>query len=375
MSHSKLLVRIHVILASAALSALSLFAGEGRLELSQSMMPITISQSGSYVLTEDLTGTSGSHGIRIETSDVSLDLNGFALIGVSGSLDGIRVTGNYRNISIRNGTVRSWRNDGVQIDAASNCVLMVVRSVDNLGDGFRVDGNLIVDCEARGNGGDGFQVGRGCVILRCTARDNGGNGIITGDDCTLSLCVVRTNGAMGIVTGVGCSVLHCTSRESGESGVAVGTATAVAGCAVGANGGNGIECTGGGVRIGDCTVHANAHYGIVVGQASLVRDNTLRANGAGGILVSNHAYVVANSISDSASGTGIMVFGVRSRIEGNHLTQNSIGIDVDGSDCVIVKNTAAGNTSDDYQIGVGNHFEEYSPAGSMPNRPWVNFEF
>lgn len=373
MNRSKLSIRI-VVIVTALSGVPDLPAGEGRLELSQSMMPITITQSGSYVVTEDLQGTSGNRGIHITASDVSIDLNGFDLVGVGASLGGIDVTGTHRNISVRNGTVRNWGSIGVDIDNASNCVVTAVRAVDNGNDGFRVRGNLLVDCIALGNSGDGFQVTGRSILLRCIARDNGANGIITGNDCALSLCAVRTNKDAGIVTGVGCSVLRCTARDSGESGISVGAATAVSGCAVHSNGGHGIESIGGGARISDCTVYANTNYGIAVGKASLVKGNALQSNAGGGVLVSNHAYVVNNAIEGSTGAAGIKVLGVRSRIEGNHLSNNGIGIDVDGSDCVVVKNTAVGNT-DNYDITGGNHFEEDSPAGTLPDKPWVNFEF
>lgn len=48
-----------------------------------------ITTPGSYYLTDSITGVSGKHGIKIETDDVTLDLMGFALIGVPGSLDGV----------------------------------------------------------------------------------------------------------------------------------------------------------------------------------------------------------------------------------------------------------------------------------------------
>src|SRR2546423_524274 len=50
-----------------------------------------ITQSGSYYLTGNITGVSGKHGIYITTGNVTLDLMGFDLVGVAGSLDGVHV--------------------------------------------------------------------------------------------------------------------------------------------------------------------------------------------------------------------------------------------------------------------------------------------
>ena len=44
-----------------------------------------ISAPGSYYLTGNLTGASGKHGISIQANDVTLDLNGFALISGGGA--------------------------------------------------------------------------------------------------------------------------------------------------------------------------------------------------------------------------------------------------------------------------------------------------
>src|SRR4051812_5162311 len=53
----------------------------------------TISAPGSYYLSGNITGVSGKFGILIQVDDVDLDLNGFTLTGVSGSLAGIRAVG------------------------------------------------------------------------------------------------------------------------------------------------------------------------------------------------------------------------------------------------------------------------------------------
>src|SRR3954454_9857343 len=64
-----------------------------------------INAPGSYYLSGDITGVAGKSGILINADSVTLDLNGFALIG-GGSGTGIAVTSLERNLTIRNGTVR-----------------------------------------------------------------------------------------------------------------------------------------------------------------------------------------------------------------------------------------------------------------------------
>ncbi|MDP1660874.1 MAG: hypothetical protein Q8L55_03070, partial [Phycisphaerales bacterium] len=77
-----------------------------------------ITQPGSYYLTGNITGESGKDGIEIAAAGVTLDLNGFSVTGVPGSLTGISLrTG---GTEVRNGTVRSWGGDGVAAAAAIN---------------------------------------------------------------------------------------------------------------------------------------------------------------------------------------------------------------------------------------------------------------
>src|SRR2546430_3180703 len=52
-------------------------------------LPFTISQEGSYVLNGNLTGVANQNGVTVAASNVTIDLQGFELIGVNNSLAGI----------------------------------------------------------------------------------------------------------------------------------------------------------------------------------------------------------------------------------------------------------------------------------------------
>ncbi len=69
-----------------------------------------ITNSGSYYLTTNIVGVPGKNGIKIASGNVTLDLNGFAVIGVTNSYDGILVDGSSSrtNTTVRNGTVTGW---------------------------------------------------------------------------------------------------------------------------------------------------------------------------------------------------------------------------------------------------------------------------
>src|SRR5438270_4345686 len=54
-----------------------------------SALPFTISQPGSYFLTQNLTASAGGDGITVLADNVTIDLNGFALTGIAGSASAI----------------------------------------------------------------------------------------------------------------------------------------------------------------------------------------------------------------------------------------------------------------------------------------------
>src|SRR5262245_21934635 len=78
----------------------------------EARMPISVAPSiltdpGSYYLTTNLVGVANNYGIAILADNVTLDLNGFAVIGVNNAFTGIGIFG-QKNVCVRNGTVRGW---------------------------------------------------------------------------------------------------------------------------------------------------------------------------------------------------------------------------------------------------------------------------
>lgn len=119
-----------------------------------------ITQPGSYYLAGNIQGLAAKHGIEIAASGVTLDLNGFDLRGVTGSLDGVSVgLLNAVNVSVRNGSVRSWGGSGI-----------------NLTDAATSDTD-VSDIVASQNVFAGIRMGFGGTITRCTAYNNTGAGI------------------------------------------------------------------------------------------------------------------------------------------------------------------------------------------------------
>lgn len=138
-----------------------------------------ISQPGSYYLTTNVIGVSGVSGIRIDADNVTLDLNGFALIGVAGTQRGINMTASHQNIAIFNGTVRGWANYGVYTTFGVNCQIHHLRLSQNSFAGLKVgDNSTVSDCVANANAGPGiFVVGSGNRIENNNLNYNTNNGL------------------------------------------------------------------------------------------------------------------------------------------------------------------------------------------------------
>ena len=77
-------------------------------------LPHTISSSGFYYITKDMTCADGTYGITIGVDNVTLDLMGFSLIGAGGSgLDNGISMDERSNVEIRNGTIRDFSRAGI----------------------------------------------------------------------------------------------------------------------------------------------------------------------------------------------------------------------------------------------------------------------
>ncbi len=105
-----------------------------------SSLPFTITNSGSYYLTTNLTGTGTASGIILQgnASDVTVDLNGFALVGGSSSSFDFTTSGSTSNLVVFNGTVRNWL---VGLALGPRCRLERLQVVDNRSGGGLGTGN------------------------------------------------------------------------------------------------------------------------------------------------------------------------------------------------------------------------------------------
>lgn len=190
--------------------------------------PIVISSPGSYYLAEDILAIHDQHGIEIDASNVTLDLNGFTVYGNTevGSFDGIHIDNERHNITIKNGTIRDFFQSGIYGTASDGCVVEDVRVINNGLYGMRLrDYSRVKDCMALGNAqNDGITVNAKSVITGCLAWDNGNDngdaGIRVGADSgTVFACTSSENTGLGIRVGSGTTISSCTARNNTSNGL------------------------------------------------------------------------------------------------------------------------------------------------------------
>ena len=311
-----------------------------------------ITAPGSYYLTGNVTGVAGKHGVEIAASGVTLDLNGFDLMGVPGmgAFDGVYVSlAAVGHITVRNGTVRSWGGDGIDADDSPNIRAFIERIT------------------ASSNSAAGVGAGAGSIISGCMTNDNGDSGIYASFGSRVSACESSFNGNFGVVMSSGGMVSDCNTYNNFLDGISTGSACTVIGCTSDSNGGNGIS-TGNSATVTQCTASLNAGNGIVASGDCRVVGNNCDSNGF-----------------NTADGAGIFVIGSDCRIEGNNCTDNDRGIDVDGPGNILVGNTCSGNTVS-WDVAANNVCLVVAPPASvaftgntggtsLSTNPWANFTY
>lgn len=309
-----------------------------------------ITQPGSYYLTGNITGVAAKHGITIAANGVTLDLRGFDLVGVAGSMIGVLVAGD--GVCVREGTIRNWGGDGVNLHTNGS------------------ENGVLVDLRAMSNGGNGIMSSVGGVFSRCTSSENGGTGFLASNACSFTGCTALDNAFRGFSAGNGSTVTNCAARANGTDGFFINTGV-FSGCAASVNMGNGFDAFN--AVFSDCAATSNTLDGFCAGNGSTVRGCTSDSNSGDGIQVGAGCHVSANMCRANginADGAGIHATGGDNRIEGNNCSLSVRGIDVDLAGNVIIRNTCSGNTTDWVIVAnnvVGPIIDRRAPASAAIN--------
>lgn len=338
-----------------------------------------ITRPGSYYLTGNIVGEAGKSGIEIWTGDVTIDLNGFELKGVPDAAHGIRVVhASMTNLEIRNGTIHSWPLTCVEAGVSANVQLRnlrvrasgksgisagwhpIVENCQSIGNAewgiFCNDRATVTNCLSNGNGFDGFRAGNGSTFSNCTASSNGKDGFNLNSGCTMSDCASLGNTLLGVRLIDGCTVAGCSLSGNAGGGLEAAHAASVRGCTVSGSGGVGVNITGAGGLVAECVVRGSTGDGVRLNQMS----------------------TVLNCVLDFNRGTGaagIRLSGQGNRAEGNSLCNNALGIDVDGTNNLVVRNSFTFNPTA-VEAAPGNNVAQVvmTPGGGFTStNPWANF--
>lgn len=289
-----------------------------------------ITQPGSYYLTGNITGVSNLHGITVAAPHVTLDLSGFALLGVPGSLDGINATSSpplAAGLRVHDGKIAGWGGSGVNAQpGAPGAEFSKLWLLTNALNGLKATSALITECVAEGNTSGSF--------TNYAINANAGSRIIN--------CIARTN--YNGIQGAGGSVIEgCTSRDSA--------------------------------------------FGILAGDSAILHCAVY--NNSDGMYLFNNCRVIGNLIDGNGNGKGIEVAGGSSgnTLDGNTLVGNAAaGITLANSGVsnnFVIRNCVHGSGASAYLTGSGNSFGPIvNVAGSNDistvsnaSHPWANFSY
>jgi hypothetical protein len=312
-----------------------------------------LSAPGSYYLTGSVSCPAGKTAIKVTTSGVHIDLNGFSVSGAAGSLSGI-TSGLWvvTDCRIINGSVNGF-DAGVDMPNAQTVVSGVTArsNVTGLSVGR---GSRVIDCVAAGNTGSGFvSAGRarfsGCVSTYnvdgymgllsfdafdgCSASENSNDGFQT-NNAVLTGCLSDSNSGDGFASTYACNYSKCHAGYNTRSGFLGTNSEMYDGCTSVQNHLLGISA-GSLSAVRNCVVASNTQQGIKVVDRSTVTGNQVRFNGGVGF-------------------AGIWCSGDQNQVESNQSTSNGYGVFVGGTGNVVLKNVCGSNTTVNYSIVAGN---------------------
>ncbi len=259
-----------------------------------------INESGSYYLAGDVTVAAGKAGIMVEANDVTIDLMGYSLIGPgTGTGSGIHMDGR-RNVEVRNGTVRSFTQNGIYEAGAGR-------------------NHRVVNVRVFANGMLGILLsGEGHLVKDCIVADNESTGIFGGNYTMVTCNVIYKNGGYGISAG-GCTVTGNTIYSNDDSGIYAGDHCLVVGNAVSHNNQSGSSLQSGIRATNDCFVRAN--------NVNYNNHNNIYVSGSDNCIEHN---LVTNSTGDGIDLDGSGNFYANNRASGNSTNYANAGDDTDG---------------------------------------------
>ena len=386
-----------------------------------SSLPFTISSSGSYYLTNNLSVSAGN-AITITANGVTLDLNGFTISSTANPAAGTGIylpNASQRDITILNGHIRG----GVVVNGGTYSGSGFIHGIFGISlINARVTGVSVAGCLSEGISlyPNSTTIVESCTVMTVgdlgiyasTVKDSvasdTGNSAISADQ--VSDCRGRTNSLGGARAGISATTVENSSGFSNGTGFGIncevatnsfgfsdaGTginATAVSNCEGGSNSGTGIAATntqnsvamtGSGTALNVYGMAMNCYasggnVGINISQNALI--NCLVTASITGITAGNNCLILGNTLIGNS--TGVHVTGNSNRLDGNRVSGTGNAFVFDGSSNFIIRNTVRENNNNPFILNVtGNHYgplvnvsnqaEDISSVTNA-NHPWANF--
>jgi len=221
--------------------------------------PVTITAAGSYRLTTNLTLSDASlDAIVVNTSNVHIDLGGFAIVGPvvcsgtilscapAGTGSGIEGGSTREDIRVENGSI-SGMGLGVSFSGA-NVQVSRLRVGSNALSGISVGaGGSVTECAVFRNGGRGISVGRGSLVADNAVSRNASDGIFLFGSAALGGLVAAGNTAYqndgsGLVGYLGSSVFtRNVAYDNAVHGISTNGGAQISGNVVTFNDDNGLD--------------------------------------------------------------------------------------------------------------------------------------
>lgn len=370
-------------------------------------LPYTIAAPGSYYLTKDMDYPQiVQNGITINASNVTIDLMGYTLKGpgrTGNTRTAITLGTGTSNITIKNGNINFWGNDGIECDPSTNTRILNI-NVSFIGDmGIVTDYNsLIVNCSVSGCTDDGVHTGfnslvKDCVardcatgiygeianmVVNCGAYDNNGDGIYIRIGGVIQNCIANSNAGNGIMISGSATITGCTTYNNGSNGIGFITVKALGGEEKGGENpapGAPILPSRPGIHIVDCTSESNGLNGIEAGRGSRIQGCLVKSNTGNGIdivepipLSIGEIYdsmtIIKNCMCYSNTKDGILVFSY-AVIEGNTCVGNDNGIYVESEGGLVL--APQGGSAPAPPPGKGNRIEGNSTMNNTDHGIYV----
>ncbi|MDX9910315.1 MAG: right-handed parallel beta-helix repeat-containing protein [Phycisphaerales bacterium] len=293
--------------------------------MAQMAAPIVIQASGLYRLTGNVVMTGDASAFVIDRANVTLDLNGFVIVGKRQTQHGIRVSGVRSAIAIRNGVIRDFA-DGINLTNCLSAQLsdLIIETCN--GDGVEsTDSVSVKGCTFRNNQGYGASVGPSSRVSDCIAIFNKIGGIAAASDSIVKDCVANDNTIYGIACGPGVLVLDSVASRNGNAGIFSDDNVVVSRAAANSNTIRGINAGPASV-IAESSIHTAQSFGIYCDSGVVWASSAASVGGAGIALVNS----LGSAVEASSCGIGVGADG-RSRAQNALATSSTLGVFVAGS--------------------------------------------